>query len=86
MFFPSSVGSPSDFLLALYCLPGPWILGELYTKYQYIIFIYDPLSQKMHITVPSTSNRWSSSQNFLRNCFLGYNPQFGLNKIPFFSP
>ena len=28
------------------CLPGLCILDELYIKYQYVIFTYDPLSQK----------------------------------------
>ena len=31
------------------------ILAELYAKYQYVISIYDPLSQK-HLTVSLTSN------------------------------
>ena len=28
------------------CVPGLCILGELYVKYQYVILMYDPLSQK----------------------------------------
>ena len=37
------------------------------------------------MTVPSTSNRPNSSQSFLRFSVPGYNPQFGANKILFFS-
>lgn len=63
------------------CWPGPCILGDLYVKY--IILIYDLLSKKMYMTMSSTSNRWNSSQRFLRICFQGYNSQFSWNKIPF---
>ena len=34
--------------------------------------------------VPLTSNKWNSSQSFLRIYFLGYNPEFGSLKVLFF--
>ena len=63
------------FLLYM-CLLGLCIFGELNVKYQYIILMYDPFVLKMYKTVPLTSNKWNSSQNFLRICFQGYNPLF----------
>ena len=38
--------------------------------------MYDPFVLKMYKTVPLTSNKWNSSQSFLRICFQGYNPLF----------
>ena len=35
----------------------------------------------MYMIVPLTSNKWNSSQSFLRICFLGYNPESGSTKI-----
>ena len=37
----------------------------------------------MCMIVPLTSNKWNTSQSFLRICFLGYNPEFGSS---FFAP
>ena len=80
MFFPSTVRDHSDLLLALYCLSEQCILGKL------SIHHFDILSfvSKTDVTVPLTSNKWNSSQSFLRICFLCYNPEFGSTKILFF--
>jgi hypothetical protein len=44
--FSSSTGGHGDLMFAFMCLPGPCILDEFYVKYQYMILMYDPLSQK----------------------------------------
>ena len=44
------------------------------------MLMYDPLSQKIYMTVPLTSSEQNSSE-----LLLGYNPQFDWNKIIFFS-
>ena len=44
-------------------LPGLYILGDLYVKYQSVILIYDFVS-KMYTTMPS--NSWNSSYSFVR--------------------
>ena len=60
------------------------ILSELYAKYQYVILCELSFKIYIYMAVPSTFNRWNSSQSFLRIYFWGYNPQFGSNKIRFY--
>lgn len=37
------IGTPHSLIK---CLPGLCVLGELYVKYQYVIMMYNPLTQK----------------------------------------
>lgn len=84
VFLPRFVGSRSDLLFTLYMFTWTtypwWALCKISVCY----FDVRPFDSKTYMTMPSTSNRPNSSQSFLRICFPGYNPQFGLNKIPFF--
>lgn len=84
VFFPSSIGNHGDLLLAFHVLT--WTMHLWWTLCKMSLRHFDVRSfvSKMCMAVPLTSNRQNSSQIFLRVCLLGYNPQFGLSKIPFF--
>ena len=71
-------------MLALYVfLWTRYNLGELHIKYQHIMLMYYPLSQKciwlfvQLLTIEQLSE-------FSEDLSPGYNPQFSSNKIPFF--
>lgn len=70
-----------------HALPGLHSIGEFSVKYFFCHSDVQPMVSKMYMTVLKTSNRWNSSQNFLRICFPGHKPEFGsnINKISFLN-